>query len=87
VGSGIVGIALGGIVVLATLIRLARLSSRIQRWQRRQPAQHGQHASDDQNVLPVEATRERMQLLAALGQGFLGIVLGSAVLYAILVMQ
>jgi hypothetical protein len=35
----------------------------------------------------VEATRERMQLLAALGQGLLGMLLGSAVLYAILAMR
>ena len=82
--GGIVGIALGGIVVLAALIRLARLSSRTHRWQRRQQAQH---ASGDQKALPVEATRERMQLLAALGQGLLGILLGSAVLYAIFVMR
>jgi hypothetical protein len=82
--GGIVGIALGGIVILAALIRLARLSSRIHRWQRRQ---HAQHASGDQKALPVEATRERMQLLAALGQGLLGMLLGSAVLYAILVMR
>jgi hypothetical protein len=79
--GGIMGIALGSIVVLTALTRLAGLSNRIQRWRRRQ------RASGNQKVLPAEATWERMQLLAALGQGFLGIVLGSAVLYAILVLR
>jgi uncharacterized iron-regulated membrane protein len=76
--GGIVGIALGVIVVLAALMRLTSLSSRLRRWRRRQ------RASGDQKTLPAEATRERMQLLAALGQGFLGILVGSAVLYVLL---
>lgn len=76
--GGVVGIALGVIVVLAALMRLTSLSSRLQRWRRRQ------RVSGDQAALPAEATRERMQLLAALGQGLLGILLGSAVLYVLL---
>ncbi len=79
--GGIVGIALGGIVILAALIRLARLSQRIHRWQRRQQAE------GEQDALPVEATRERMQVLAALGQSLLAILLGSAVVYVILVLR
>ena len=79
--GGVVGIALGAIVILATLIRLARLSSRIRRWRRRRGA------SGYGRTLPIETTRERMQLLAALGQGFLGMLLGGGILYAILMMR
>ena len=78
--GGIVGIALGAAVILATLVRLARLSSRIQRWRRRD-------ASGDRRALPAEATRERIQLLAALGQGLLSMLLGGGILYAILMMR
>jgi hypothetical protein len=79
--GGIVGPALGAVVVLAALIRLARLSRRIHRWQRRQKA------SGDWKALPAEVSRERMQMLAALGQGVVAIVVGSAVLYAILLLR
>ena len=79
--GGIIGTALGAVVVLAALIRLARLSGRIHRWQYRQLA------SSDQKALPEEATRERVQLLAALGQGGVAILLGSAVLYVILLLR
>lgn len=80
--GGILGIALGSIVVLAALVRLTALSSRIHRWLRRHHSQE-----DSWQMLPAQATRERIQLLAALGQGFLGIVLGSIVLFAIVAMK
>jgi hypothetical protein len=79
--GGIVGTALGAVVVLAALIRLARLSRRIHRWQRRQKA------SGDWKALPAEASWERMQLLAALGQSAMAMLVGSAVLYAVLLLR
>lgn len=82
--GGILGIALGSIVALATLARLARLSSDIRRWRRRQRTSQNQRVLA---ALPVEATRERMQLLAALGQSILAIALGGGVLFAIIEMR
>lgn len=77
VAGGIVGIAIGIVVVLAALARLAAFSSRIRRWRYRH------NRSGDRQALPAQASRERMLLLGALGQGFAAILLGSAVLFAI----
>lgn len=82
--GGILGIVLGGIVVLAALARLARLSNDIRRWRRRHRASRDQQP---QALLPVEATGERILLVAALGQGFLAILLGGTVLLAIVEMR
>lgn len=76
--GGVLGIALGCIVMLAALIRLARLSGNLRRWQRRQ------RAGGNPRLLPEGATRERMQALAALGQGFLAALLGGGILLAII---
>lgn len=75
--GGALGVALGCFVILAALIRYARLTSRVRSWRRRQ------RASGKPTLLPEPATRERMQLLAALGQGFLAVLLGGAMLFAI----
>lgn len=85
--GGIVGIALGGLVVLAALVRLARLSGRIRRWRRHAKERQPSPMLSQSPQLPEEATRERMQLLAALGQGFLAILLGGAVLFVILTLR
>jgi hypothetical protein len=77
--AGAPAILLGSIVALAALIRLSGFSSRIHRWRRR--------ASGDHSVLPVQATRERMQVLAAIGQGLLAVALGSGVLFVIVEMR
>lgn len=79
--GGIPAILLGCIVALAALIRLTGFSSRIHRWR-----QH-RRASGDHSVLPVHATRERMQMLAALGQGLLAVALGSGVLFVLVEMR
>ena len=79
--GGIPAILLGGIVALAALIRLSGFSSRIRRWRQRR------RASGDHSVLPVQATRERMQMLAALGQGLLAVALGSGVLFVLVEMR
>ena len=79
--GGVLGIALGCFVILAALVRHARLSANIRRWQRRQ------RASGNQRALPEEATGERMRTLATLGQGFLAILLGGAILFAIFAMR
>ena len=79
--GGVIGVALGCFVLLGTLARLAGLSSRVHRWRRRQ------RASDNHAMLPAEATQERIQLLAAFGQSMLAILLGGAVLVAILMLR
>lgn len=79
--GGVLGIALGCFVILAALVRYARLSANVRRWRRKQ------RASGNQRPLPEEATRERMQTLATLGQGFLAILLGGAILFAIFAMR
>jgi hypothetical protein len=78
--GGVLGVALGGIVVPASLIRLARLTGRIHQWRRRR-------ASGLRDTLPVQASWERIQLLAALGQGCVAIILGSAVLLFVIEMR
>jgi hypothetical protein len=75
--GGVLGIALGGLVALAVLIRLGRLSSQIRRWRRRQ------RGAGKGGGVPVQATMERARLLAALGQSMLGVVLGCLVLLAL----
>ena len=79
--GGVLGIALGCFVILAALARYARLSGNIRRWRRRQ------RASGSQRPLPEQATRDRMQTLAAVGQGLLAILLGGAILFAIFGMR
>jgi hypothetical protein len=79
--GGIPAILLGGIVALAALIRLSGFSSRIHRWRKRR------RASGEHSVLPVHATHERIQVLAALGQGLLAVALGSGVLFVIVEMR
>lgn len=79
--GGIPAIVLGCIVALAALIRLSGFSSRIHRWRKRR------RASGDHTVLPVHATHERMQVLAALGQGLLAVAIGSGVLFVIVEMR
>lgn len=79
--GGVLGIALGCFVILAALVRYARLSANVRRWRRKQ------RASGNQRPLPEEATRDRMQTLATLGQGFLAILLGCAILFAIFAMR
>lgn len=79
--GGVVGILLGGIVVLAALIRMTRLSSRIHRWKRHQ------RTVRESDLIPAQASRERMQSLAALGQGLLAIALGSAVLVFLILLR
>lgn len=79
--GGVLGVALGCFVLLGALVRLTRLSSRVRRWRRRQ------RASGDFAMLPTAATQERIQLLAALGQSVVAMLLGSAVLVAILMLR
>lgn len=82
--GGIVGIALGGLVILAAFIRLERLSGRIRRWRRQAGKARDRQSPPTLLLLPAEATRERMQLLAALGQGFVAMLLGSALVFVII---
>jgi hypothetical protein len=69
----VVGVLLGGLVVVAALVRLAQFSRRVSRWRRRH---RGLGAIPP---LPAAATAERSRLLAAVGQGLLAILLGGLV--------
>lgn len=71
--GGVVGVLLGGLVVVAALVRLAQFSRRVSRWRRRH---RGLGAIPP---LPAAATAERSRLLAAVGQGLLAILLGGLV--------
>jgi len=72
--GGAPGVLLGIFVVLTAAIRLARFGVRTRRWRYRH------RRLDGGTPFPAEASIERVRLLAALGQGVVAIVLGSAVL-------